>query len=336
MTDLGSFSLNGTVPATGQVGYFGNAVAFVPAGADSINQDTLVITWAQTDPMNPSRRLHLFHRITIVPNNGTPAILATATIPSDLSVAGGTFGINSLVKDLVYDAASRKLVGVMSVNGQRVFAFDLFSTNVTVSSLIYSAITGDAQVPNELLFQGASGDYTSCYTTSGTNWRKISIGRTQLNGTTAFSKVDVAKTSFTGWYPDPAPYPVRRRRLLRTGGASFYGSTVLLMRCLQELPERQCPGVPPLPGGQHVWTRRRSMPCTDLGAVPTLTGSYIGYGMTFDKIGGMAYVRSGYTNDSGSGTYNKIFMARLAVEASPIAPDAVSRPGGRQVPSSGP
>ena len=46
--------------------------------------------------------------------------------------------------------------------------------------------------------------------------------------------------------------------------------------------------------------------------------------MTFDKIGGIAYVRSGYTNNSGSGTYNKIFMARLAVEASPIAPDAVA------------
>ena len=133
MTGLGSFSISGTKPATGQVGYYGHAVAFVPAGQDSINQDTLIITWAQTDPMNPSRRLHLFHRITIVPNNGTPSILCTATIPSDLAVAGGIFGTGSLVKDLVYDASSKKLVGVMAVNGNRLFTFDLFNTNVTVS-----------------------------------------------------------------------------------------------------------------------------------------------------------------------------------------------------------
>lgn len=34
MTNIGSFSLNGTQPATGLVGYYGNAVAFVPAGQD--------------------------------------------------------------------------------------------------------------------------------------------------------------------------------------------------------------------------------------------------------------------------------------------------------------
>ena len=66
MTNIGSFSIAGTKPATGQVGYYGNAVAFVPAGQDSINQDTLIITWAQTDPINATRRLFLFHRITIV------------------------------------------------------------------------------------------------------------------------------------------------------------------------------------------------------------------------------------------------------------------------------
>ena len=260
MTDLGSFSLNGTVPATGQVGYFGNAVAFVPAGADSINQDTLVITWAQTDPMNPSRRLHLFHRITIVPNNGTPTILATATIPSDLAVAGGTFGINSLVKDLVYDAASRKLVGVMSVNGQRVFAFDLFSTNVTVSSLIYSAITGDGQVPNELLFQGANGDYTSCYKTSCTNWRKISIGRTQLNGTTAFSEAGCRHDEFHGLVPGPGPLAVRRRRLLRDRRGQLLRQHGPADAFLQELPERQRAGMPPLPGRTTRWTLPPSTP----------------------------------------------------------------------------
>ena len=88
MTNIGSFSISGTMPATGQVGYYGNAVAFVPAGQDSINQDTLIITWAQTDPINASRRLFLFHRITIVPNNGTPTILCTATLPSDVTIAG--------------------------------------------------------------------------------------------------------------------------------------------------------------------------------------------------------------------------------------------------------
>ena len=105
MTTLGSFSIGGTKPASGAVGYYGDAVAFVPADQDSISQDTLIITWAQTDPVNSTRRLFLFHRITIVPkNNGTPNILCTATIPSDLAVTSGQShvrGNGHLARELV-------------------------------------------------------------------------------------------------------------------------------------------------------------------------------------------------------------------------------------------
>ena len=63
--------------------------------------------------------------------------------------------------------------------------------------------------------------------TSATNWRKIALGRTKLDGTTAFTKVDIAKTNFTGWYPDPAPYPYSVDSFASTGGAGFHGSTAL-------------------------------------------------------------------------------------------------------------
>ena len=158
MTNIGSFSLNGTQPATGLVGYYGNAVAFVPAGQDSINQDTLIITWAQTDPINASRRLFLFQRITIAANNGTPTILATATLPSDVTIAGTPIGATTGgTRDLVYDAVTKKVVGSMTVSGNRLFAFDLFSTDVTLTSVSYSAPTGDAQAFSEAFFLANDG-----------------------------------------------------------------------------------------------------------------------------------------------------------------------------------
>ena len=63
----------------------------------------------------------------------------------------------------------------------------------------------------------------------------------------------------------------------------------------------------------------------DLGAVPGMTNnSYVGYGMAFDRATGNTYVRSGYINNSGSPTYNKIFMVNLTSSCDAIAPDAVT------------
>jgi hypothetical protein len=325
MTNIGSFSISGTKPATGQAGYYGNAVAFVPADQDSIDQNTLIITWAQTDPINASRRLFLFHRITIPAPGGTPTILATATLPSDVTIAGTPIGATTTgTRDLVYDPITKKVVGSMTVSGNRLLAFDLFSTNVTLSSVSYSAPTGDSQSFSECFFLTNDGRYTAFYKTSTANWRKISLGRNELDGATPFVKMDVPISSFTGWYPDPSAYQYATDGFCPTGGAGFYGSTAVVIRSFKNSLNagyQEC----------RLYAVGQTMDAAainaymDLGAVPGLTNSsHIGYGMAFDKATGNTYVRSGYINDPGSPSYNKIFMVNLASSCDAIAPDAVT------------
>ena len=130
-------------------------------------------------------------------------------------------------------------------------------------------------------------------------------------------------SSFTGWYPDPGAYPYATDGFCATGGAAFYGSTSLVIRAFRNslnanLQETRLHVV-----GQTMDAAAINA-YMDLGVVPNLVGNYVAYGLAFDKATGRAYIRTGYFNNSGPSTYNKIFMVHLTPTCDGIAPDAVT------------
>ena len=114
--------------------------------------------------------------------------------------------------------------------GNRFFWFDLFSSNVTYGAgqVGYSAKNSDNTTDmNKVIIPSAGGVFTSFYPFS-TNWRKASMDIDSGNGA-AITKTNIAKTSFTGWYPNTGAYPYEVNGYGCEGGAA-YGSDVLLFR----------------------------------------------------------------------------------------------------------
>ena len=147
----------------------------------------------------------------------------------------------------------------MTVGGNRLFAFDLFSTNVTAQQReLLRHRPATASRPASRFFLANDGRYTAFYKTSTTNWRKISLGRNQTRRRHGLVKVDVPTSSFTGWYPDPSVYAYTIDGFCAPGGAGFYGSTAAGHPLVQELAQRQPPGDAASTRSARRWMPRRS------------------------------------------------------------------------------
>ena len=306
LTNLGDFNISGLPPATNS--YTGGGIAFIPANTDSVGVNTLVINWREKDTVDTTKYNQVFQRITIPATGGTPTVLATATIRWDMLYDGtNQFGSNGAA-DLVFDAPSNRLVTVRGPQdgGNRFFWFDLFASNVTYGAgqVGYSAKNGDnTTVMNKVIIPSAGGVFTSFYPFS-TNWVKASMDIDSGNGA-AITKTSIAKTSFTGWWPDTSAYPYTASGFDSEGGAA-YGSDVLLLRNYTNGTILE----------SHLYQVNNALDAaaingfTDLGNMTPTGATYASltaYGMTVN--GSTAYVRYGFTNNTGA--YNRILMVSV-------------------------
>ncbi len=308
MTNLGDFNINGLRPATNS--YCGGGISFVPANTDSIAQNTLVINWREKDGATTNYN-QVFQRITIPAAGGTPTLLATATIRWDMLYDGTSQFGSSQAAELVFDAASNRLVTVRAPQdgGNRFFWFNLFSSDVTYGAgqVGYSAKNGDNTTSmNKAIIPSAGGVFTSFYPFS-TNWRKASMDIDSGNGA-AISKTDIAKTAFTGWWPDTSAYPYTIDWYGCEGGAA-YGSSVLLIRDYRNSANGNA-------YESHLYQVNNALDAaaingyTDLGNMTPTGATYASltaYGITVN--GSTAYVRYGFGNDAGAN--NRILMLNI-------------------------
>lgn len=304
LTGMGVLNIQAIAPANFS-GYGGGSVAFVPGGSDSIAQDTLVISWDVKDALDTTKYNHVFQRITIPAAGGTPTVLATATIPYNLVFTGTTQYGNGTAQDLTFDAASKKLVTVGAAGG-RFVSFDLFSSDVTISSIGFSKANSDANFGRTIVI-APNGDYQSFYTTGSptpTNWRMATLSPADMNGAVDVTKTNTALASFTGWYPKPDG-AVNATNGFNCEGALAYGDDVLLLRSF-----RTSAGVQE----GHLYmidelTVDGINAYSDLGNFHPLSGQSsdrMAWGLAADPTNGVAFVRYGFVNQSSA--YARIVM----------------------------
>ncbi|MCE9546812.1 MAG: hypothetical protein K8T25_15135 [Planctomycetia bacterium] len=235
LANLGDFSVASIEPASNT--FSGGAVAFIPANEDSINQNSLVINWRVKDTIDTTKFNTVFQRITIPASGGTPTLLATATIRWDMLYDGShKFSADTRPNDLVYDVDSNKLVTFASSadsgGGHRMFWLDLFAGDTVIDTqgeLGYSAANGDNAAASmaRSIVKTPDGKYTYFYPFS-TNWIKAAVDITGGNNA-AVTKTTIAKSSFTGWYPDTSAVPYTNGGFDCEGGVAS-GDKLLLIR----------------------------------------------------------------------------------------------------------
>jgi hypothetical protein len=294
LVSQGIINVDATKPG-GIYGYGGGGIAFVPGGTDSIAQDTLVINWAVNEGSN---RNQVFQRITIPAGGGTPTVLATATLRWDLLYDGVNQYGNASGGDLVYDAANGKLVySGTGTYASRFISFDLFDSDVTVSSVGYSAAHGDnTQRFGQTLALTPTGQYMTFYTYSS-NLRKTTIAPTGMSGG-AVTKTNIPVSSFTGWYPNSDGYPYLIDGYNCEGGV-LYNDAYLLLRSFKNSANANKQET-------HIYQINSAFDAAavnayaDLGEVQLISGmdstSRCAWGLTGDPATGRAFVRYGYVN----------------------------------------
>ena len=307
LTVLGSFSINGLKPSTSS--YCSGGIAFIPANEDSINQDTLVINWRAID--NGSNYNQVFQRITIPGDGGTPTVLATATIRYNMLYDGTNQFGSSGAAELVYEAASNRLITVKTPadGGNRFFWFDLFASDTTLvaGQVGYSARNSDNTTAMcRAIIPSAGGVYTSFYPYS-TNWVKAAMDIDNGNGGT-ITKTSITKSSFTGWWPDTSAYPYTVDGFDCEGGV-VYGDNVLLLRDYRNSANGNAQE-------SHLYRVGSALDAAainsavDLGNMVPASGNFANlaaYGITMN--GSTAYVRYGYFNEASSS--NRVLMLQV-------------------------
>ncbi len=320
LVNQGIIGINVTAPTptANLYGYAGGGIAFVPGGTDSIGQDTLVINWALKDTVDTTKYNQVYQRITIPADGGTPTVLATATIRWDFLFDGVTqYGSSSHTNDIAFDAANGKLV----VNGpsNRFIAFDLFASDTTVNSVAYSKPNGDNTTQfGKVVMINPAGQYQSFYSYS-TNLRKATIAPSDMNGTVNMTKTDIARTGFTGWYPDTSAYTYTVDGFNTEGAVAYGDDDVLVLRSYYNSAMGNR-------AESHLYMVGSALDAaainaySDLGnatELSTVVTSRTAWGVTADPTAGVAYLRYGYANSSGSPSYNRIMI----VGGLPIVPE---------------
>jgi hypothetical protein len=319
LVSQGVITINTTAPtpSTSVYGYAGGGIAFIPGGTDSVGQDTLVINWAMKDTVDTTKYNQVYQRITIPAGGGAPTVLATATIRWDFLFDGVTQYGSSHTADIAFDATNEKLV----VNGpsNRFIAFDLFASDTTVSSVGYSKPNGDNTTQfGKVVMVNPAGQYQSFYT-YGTNVRTATLAPGDMNGTVNMTKTDVAKASFTGWYPDTSAYPHAVDGFNTEGAVAYGDDGALVLRNYKNsaMANRM---------ESHLYMAGSALDAaainafSDLGNATELTTAVkdlTAWGLTADPTAGVAYVRYGYINQAGSPGYNRILM----VGGLPVVPE---------------
>ena len=299
-------TLNIATPAGNNV-YGGGGIAFIPGGTDSIAQDTLVINWKVLD--SGTNYNNIFQRITIPTGGGTPTVLATATLRWD-HLYDGVNPVNSTATlDLAFDAANKKMVTTaVGTNGAtRFVSFDLFNTDLTIGSVGYSKAHGDNTTHfGRVVTVTPDSKYQSFYYFSGL--RKVAIDSSAMDGTVAVTKTTIPLASFGGgWYPNADGTPTTVNGFNCEGAVTYDDDNVLMLRSFR--PTSTSPAETHL----HMVGSALDAPAingyTDLGNATVLntgvSGLY-GWGLTANPAAGVAFVRYGYLNASGSA--NKILM----------------------------
>jgi hypothetical protein len=319
MTAVGDFPINSLRPSTGT--YTGGGIAFIPANTDSVAENTLVINWRIQDTVNTAKFNQIFQRITIPANSTAPTVLSTATIRWDTPIDGANTldsTPSARVSDLVFDAASKKLVTVSggSDGWGRFVWFDLFNSNTTVAAaqLGYSAKIPQSAASSQVKTVVATPDGKyACFYPYSTNLVSASASITGGNGVVPTTTA-IAKTSFAGWYPDTSVGTTTTAGYNCEGGVA-YGSSMLLIRDNKPTATSF---------ESHLYQVGNTLDAaaingyTDLGDVTPLgvpfSGNYINqslmaYGLTLN--GSTAFVRYGTSNDMSGGAYGRILMVNV-------------------------
>ena len=259
----------------------------------------------------------MFQRITI-PASGTPAVLATATIPYNFLFDGTTqYGSTSYPADLAYDAVNKKLVTTGA--NARFVSFDLFSTNTTITSINYSKANTDANFGKSILIS-PTGTYQSLYTIGSpvSNLRKATISPADMTGAVNVTKTDTAVGNFTGWYPSTTDTTATVNGKNSEAATAYGPDSALLVRNLKNAANAL---------ESHLYLAGAALDVAAINAATdhgnasaldsSLPGYYSAFGIGAKPTAGLAYVRFGYSNQPGSPGYNKV----MVVSGLPVVPE---------------
>jgi hypothetical protein len=221
--------------------------------------------------------------------------------------------------DLAFDATNNLLVGTFQPGGndsRRFFSFDLFDTDVTVSSVAHSRKLDDnAEGLGDVVVVRPDGRYMTFYTynyvPSVPHWARRCLPPSEMDGATAVTKTWFELTEFTGWYPRPREYPYTLNGM-NCEGADVLGTDQYLM--IRNFKNDSGAYESHLYSVGEALTPTEINAYVDLGDVMPLEvqlASYrVAYGITIDQAASRAYLRFGQHNNIGN--YNSVLVVDVS------------------------